>query len=118
MKTRNEGLSPRTIRVIGLNEIRPANYFENYDRYGCDGCIICGKPMKEGSDDYWVHLTIVGDICEDSGEIKDQANGERDEIAQGWFQVGKTCYKKFLRSARVMSADEYIDKAMTILRRK
>lgn len=113
----NTGLSPRTMRVIGLNEIRSPKYFENEEKYGNAGCLICGKPIKEDNKKYWVHLTIIGDICEDNGEIKDEANGAPEEIAQGWFEVGRTCFNKFRKSAHIESTDEYIEKAMKILHR-
>ena len=35
------------MKVINLDEIRPKQYESNIERYGEDGCIICGRPLSE-----------------------------------------------------------------------
>lgn len=86
-----------TMRVIDLAEIQTKDYDKNCDRWGDDGCIICGRPlnekdMKEGK---FLHLMTTGDLT-DSQVVEDGCS-----IDQGWFQVGCTCYKNFLKAASV-----------------
>ena len=87
-----------TMKVINLNEIRPNQYERNIERYGEDGCLICGKPMTEKD---WqackkVHYLPNGDIT-DSMALEGVIPESMD---LGWWMVGCTCYKNFLKASR------------------
>lgn len=86
-----------TMKVINLDEIRPKQYKSNIERYGEDGCIICGRPLSERDmeNGKFVHMLPNGDITDSQeldGKIPDNAD-------LGWWQVGCTCYKNFLKAA-------------------
>ena len=85
------------MKVINLDEIRPNLYESNIERYGQGGCIICGRPLSERDmqNGKFLHLMTTGDLT-DSQVVEDGCS-----IDQGWFQVGCTCYKNFLKAASV-----------------
>ena len=85
------------MKVINLDEIRPKQYESNIERYGIDGCIICGRPLskRDMENGKFVHMLPNGDIT-DSQDL-DGRIPETHEL--GWWQVGCTCYKNFLRAA-------------------
>ena len=58
------------MKVINLDEIRPKQYKSNIERYGEDGCIICGRPLSERDieNGKFVHMLPNGDIT-DSQEL-------------------------------------------------
>ena len=86
-----------TMKVINLDEIRPKQYESNIERYGADGCIICGRPLSERDmqNGKFVHMLPNGDIT-DSQELDGMIPCNED---LGWWQVGCTCYKNFLKAA-------------------
>lgn len=86
-----------TMKVINLDEIRPKQYESNIERYGEDGCIICGRPLSERDmqNGKFVHMLPNGDIT-DSQELDGKIP---DNYDLGWWQVGCTCYKNFLKAA-------------------
>ena len=86
-----------TMKVINLDEIRPKQYESNIERYGEDGCIICGRPLSERDmeNGKFVHMLPNGDIT-DSQELDGKIPENHD---LGWWQVGCTCYKNFLKAA-------------------
>lgn len=85
------------MKVINLDEIRPKQYESNIERYGEDGCIICGRPLSERDmqNGKFVHMLPNGDIT-DSQELDGKIP---DNCDLGWWQVGCTCYKNFLKAA-------------------
>ena len=85
------------MKVINLDEIRPKQYESNIERYGQDGCIICGRPLSERDmeNGKFVHMLPNGDIT-DSQELDGKIPENHD---LGWWQVGCTCYKNFLKAA-------------------
>ena len=85
------------MKVISLDEIRSKQYKSNIERYGVAGCIICGRPLSERDmqNGKFLHLMTTGDLT-DSQVVEDGCS-----IDQGWFQVGCTCYKNFLKAASV-----------------
>ena len=86
------------MKVINLDEIRPKQYDFNIERYGVGGCVICGKPLskRDMETGKYVHMLPNGDIT-DSRELDGRIPENRD---LGWWQVGCTCYKNFLKAAR------------------
>ena len=85
------------MKVINLDEVRPKQYESNIERYGVGGCIICGRPLSERdmNDGKFVHMLPNGDIT-DSQELDGKIPENHD---LGWWQVGCTCYKNFLKAA-------------------
>lgn len=93
------------MKVINLDTIRPKQYESNIDRYGEDGCIICGRPMNDRDINagYWVHMLPNGDIT-DSHEL----DGVIPDYADlGWWQVGCTCYRNFMKAANEVPVKEW-----------
>lgn len=87
------------MRIANLFDLRTEQYERNEERYRCDGecCIICGKPLKNSdiAAGHWVHWLPNGDIT-DSQELI----GVIPDCAElGWWQIGNTCYRNFLKAA-------------------
>lgn len=96
------------MKIINLDSIRDLKRYDaNCDRYGDDGCIICGMPMKDRDlqEGKWVHLFTNGDISDYPQDLTNEQGGTR--LDQGFFQVGCTCYRKFIRMAHEVNAEEY-----------
>lgn len=86
------------MKVIDIDKIRTSNYESNIDRYGeGDTCIICGRPLNDRdlTSGKWLHFLPNGDVT-DSQELDGVI---KDNWDLGWFQVGCTCYKNFLKAA-------------------
>lgn len=68
---------------------------KNEDKYGyTDGsqCICCMKPLV--GEYYSVHMGVYGDLFDVSLDenLVEELTGQP---SQGWFEIGKTCSKKF-----------------------
>ena len=87
------------MKVINLDEVRPRQYESNIERYGEGGCVICGRPLSERDmeNGKFVHMLPNGDIT-DSQELDGKIPENHD---LGWWQVGCTCYKNFLKAAYI-----------------
>ena len=85
------------MKVINLYEIRPKQYESNIERYGVGGCIICGRPLskRDLENGKFVHWLPNGDIT-DSQELDGKIPDNHD---LGWWQVGCSCFKNFLKAA-------------------
>ena len=82
----------------------------NEDLYGCgDVCCICGKPIEGHKKYHMLHMMPDGTLVDD---INDQIT-EIDPCAEmGYFEVGSTCYKKFLQNATEMTKEEILEKCV------
>lgn len=94
------------MKVINLDEIRPKQYEQNIERHGESGCIICGRPLSKKDMEHgkYVHLLPNGDIT-DSMELDGKIPGNED---LGWFPVGCTCHKHFLKAAQEKSVSAWM----------
>lgn len=56
-------------------------------------CICCKKPLNEGTY-YSVHMGVYGDLFDVSLDenLVEELTGQP---SQGWFEIGKSCAKKF-----------------------
>lgn len=68
---------------------------KNEDKYGIlsgPQCVCCMKPLK--GEYYGVHMGALGELIDTS---IDEADVKRltGQESQGWFDIGKTCSKKF-----------------------
>lgn len=52
-------------------------------------CVICGRPVKDTVNIKMLRLVCGGDY------ITDSEDDFEDDL--GWFPVGNTCYKRFLK---------------------
>lgn len=84
------------MRVINLDNIRSKQYEINVENYGECGCLICGRPMtaRDIQKGYFLHLLPNGDVTDSRESLNIPDNEEL-----GWWQVGCTCYKNFLKAA-------------------
>lgn len=83
--------------TIAYEKIRAKDY-EKWEYRDCDcehgdcPCIVCGKTVKNAKTVRQLRLYAGGELLTDSEEP-----GLEDDM--GWFPVGATCYKKFLKMA-------------------
>lgn len=79
---------------------------KNEEKYGCGWvCCICGKPIDKHKEYHMLHMCPDGTLVDD---IHDPIT-DFDECAEmGYFEVGSTCYKKFLKNAKEMTKEEII----------
>lgn len=95
------------MRIIDIEEIRPKQYEANIERYGESGCIICGKPLNDREyiqGDCWLHWLPNGEVTD-----SDELDGKIPDCADlGWWQIGRTCYKHFLKAAHEKPAREWL----------
>lgn len=86
--------------TIAYEKIKAKDYDEwewrdcNCERGDCP-CVICGRTVKNAKKEKkvkWIRLYGGGEFLTDSDE-----SGLEDDM--GWFPVGATCYKKFLKMA-------------------
>ena len=73
------------IANIDFDYVKSSQRDNNEDRYGCDGCFICMKPIKSSNHNFWVHYTTAGTLINTIKEVED---------SQGCFQIGPDCAKK------------------------
>lgn len=85
------------MRLIDIDKIRTKNYEANCEIYGDGGCIICGRPLndRDMNAGHFLHWLPNGDVT-DSTELDGIIPDSHD---LGWWQVGNTCYKNFLKAA-------------------
>lgn len=89
------------MKVINLDNIRPANYEANAARNGyMDTCLICGRKLKP-TDKNMVHYLPNGDITDEQLDFIPAC----EEL--GWWEVGNTCYKTFQRLAHSVTVMEW-----------
>lgn len=95
------------MKVINIDKLRTSQYWTNIDRYGegDDICLICGKPLsnKDIQSGNWVHFLPNGDIT-DSKELDGIIPDSHD---LGWWQVGNTCYRNFMKAATETPVKEW-----------
>lgn len=77
---------------VNYDEVESVNRIENEDK--CDfskgkPCIICGKTVLHNTNYKMLRLISGGDI------ITDEQGDFEDDM--GWYPVGNSCYRKFLK---------------------
>lgn len=93
-----------TMKVINLDDIRPADYESRINGdWAEERCIICGKRITP-NDKNMVHMLPNGDITDSRCEFIP----ENAEL--GWWLVGNTCYKKFQRMAQAVPVKTWREK--------
>lgn len=82
----------------------------NEDLYGGDVvCCVCGKPIEDHKKCKMLHMMPDGTLVDDE---QDQIT-EIDPCAEmGYFEVGSSCYKKFLKNAIEMTKEEILEKCV------
>ena len=92
---------------LSANEI--ARKQRNEDLYGCgDVCVMCGKPVKKRdfNEHKWLHMCPDGSLVDDK---HDPITGFDECAEMGYFEVGSTCYKHFLKNAVEMTKEEILE---------
>lgn len=87
------------INYVSLEKISTPNRKEVTDFYGYGGekngreyecCLCCGKPVYLDKNPKMLHLFTNGMLTDYDGCL----GKDKD---QGWFYVGNSCYRKFLK---------------------
>lgn len=79
----------------------------NESRGGEENCCMCGKPIaKEKAQGlHMLHMCPDGTLVDDRHDpIEFEPTSE-----MGYFYVGDTCYKRFLKKAKEMSREEILE---------
>ena len=79
----------------------------NESRGGEENCCMCGKPItKENAQGlHMLHMCPDGILVDDRHDpIEFEPTSE-----MGYFYVGDTCYKRFLKKAKEMSREEILE---------
>lgn len=79
----------------------------NESRGGEENCCMCGKPIDKESTQrlHLLHMCPDGTLVDDRHEpIEFEPTSE-----MGYFYIGDTCYKRFLKKAKEMSREEILE---------
>lgn len=63
---------------------------------GNNPCVMCGKEIKENGKFYYLHMCPDGTLIDD----QDDPIEFEPQCEMGYFPVGMSCYKRFLKQAK------------------